>query len=359
MNVKAHAEHMLRNVGVQLGSQHPWDIQVHDQRFYGRVLAGGSLALGESYMDGWWDCDDIPELISRLARMTNRPVGLRESFLALRYRVCNLQRRTEAIAEHYNFGNDLYAAFLDPYMQYSVADFTNVHNVRDAQEQKLASICKLLGLREGKKVLDIGAGWGGFAKYAAQQCGAMVVGVTLSQKQAQYAREICAALPVEILVQDYESITGKFDSIVMCEMLEHVGHKNYRASMQKVHNLLTPGGTVFVQVTTGKNTQNRGFDPWLHTYIFENGMIPKVSQLTDAFEGLFTYEETTHRGLSGERTLLAWEENFTAHWENIAHLYDERFFRMWRYYLLFSAGTFRADRNTTTQFVLTKKSSQT
>ena len=359
MNAKVRAERILQNVDVQLGSARPWDIQVHDARFYERVLSGGSLALGESYVDGWWDCDDIPELVSRLARIAEQPFTVRDLLLVVRYRFYNLQKRTETIARHYNLGNDLYETFLGPYMQYSSADFTGTGSLAVAQEQKLASICRLLELDKEKKVLDIGAGWGGFAQYAARTYGARVTGITVSEKQAHYARKVCADLPVEIIVQDYRNSTGVFDSVVMCEMLEHVGHKNYRTIMQKVHELLAPKGKVFVQVTTGENKQNRGFDPWLHSYIFPNGMIPKVSQLTDAFEGLFTYEETTHGGLSGERTLLAWEEDFTAHWENIAHLYDERFFRMWRYYLLFSAGTFRAGINTTTQFVLTKKSSQT
>jgi cyclopropane-fatty-acyl-phospholipid synthase len=255
----------------------------------------------------------------------------------------NLQtpsRSFEVGEVHYDTGNKLFEQMLGKSMVYTCAYWKNASNLDEAQEAKLDLVCKKIGLKPGQKILDIGCGWGSFAKYAAEKYGATVVGVTVSKEQAEYARELCKGLPVEIRFQDYRSVDEKFDHIVSIGMVEQVGYKNHRSFMEFVHRCLKDDGLFLLHVI-GQNESKIVNDPWLNKYIFPNAMAPSPKQLTTAFEGLFILEDWHCFGNDYYRTLKAWHENFVKNWSTIEKIdksYDQRFYRMWTYGLLVGAG---------------------
>jgi len=338
---------LLEGADVVVGGDRPWDLRVNNPRFYSRVLSSGTLGLGSSYMDGWWDCDAVDEFVFRLltARVQNRirpTLSLVLNFLAAR--VFNLQAIERAFhvgERHYDLGNDLYQSMLDERMNYSCAYWKGAQTLDEAQELKLDLICRKLRLEPGMSVLDIGCGWGALAGYAAEKYRAQVVGITVSKEQAEFVRARYAGLPVEVRLEDYRLPREKFDRIVSVGMVEHVGVKNYRTFMKAVSRSLTPDG-LFLLHTIGSNRSVHAGDPWFHRYIFPNGMLPSIAQLSSASEGLFRMEDWHNIGPHYDKTLMAWHSNFTSHWDRLAKAYGERFFRMWTYYLRLSAGSFRA-----------------
>ena len=350
-------QELLEAADIAEGGDRPWDIHIHDKRFYDRVLSGASLALGESYMDGWWDCDQLDELFSRMLskdiQHKVRP-SLRWLRLWLRSLFVNTQRRSRAfmIAERdYDLGNDLYGIMLDKGMNYSCAYWKRATNLDEAQEEKLELVCRKIGIEKGMRVLDIGCGWGGFARHAAERHRAEVVGITVSKEQAELARERCKNLPVEIRLQDYREVDEHFDRVVSIGMIEHVGPKNYRRYMDVASRCLAPDG-LFLLHTIGTNISARVTDPWMDKYIFPDSVLPSLSQLTKAAEGLFKTEDVHSFGQYYDQTLLAWNRNFTEGWDRIKDRYGDRFFRMWRFYLLNSAGSFRSRHIQLWQLVL-------
>ncbi len=345
---------LLERADVRLDGSRPWDMDVRDRRLYGRVLSTGTLGLGEGYMDGWWECGQIDELIHRLLRAgagEHLPFNLRTLSLALLSLGFNLQSRARSsqVAErHYDLGNDFYEAFLGPSMQYSCAYFegtdgaaAETDDLAEAQRRKMDLIRRKLDVQPEDHILDIGCGWGGLATFLAAQTGCRVTGISISREQIAYARKSCKGLPVEILHQDYRDIRGTYDKAVSVGMFEHVGPRNYRAFMKAVHGNLREEG-LFLLHTIGANRPSVGLDPWLHAYIFPNGKLPAASQILRATEGLFVLEDWHNFGTSYDRTLLAWHRNFEASWPRFRERYGERFHRMWRYYLLGCAGSFRA-----------------
>jgi len=243
---------------------------------------------------------------------------------------------------------------LDKRLTYTCAYWDNAETLDEAQEAKLDLVARKINLKEGMKVLDIGCGWGSFAKYAAEKYGAEVVGITVSKEQVKLARELCKGLPVEIRLQDYRDVDGKFDHIVSLGMIEHVGQKNYRTFMNIVHRCLKDEG-LFLLHTIGNNKSVKKCDPWIEKYIFPNGMLPSIKQLAKSFEGLFVVENWHNYGTHYDKTLMAWFKNFTGNLDKIKHIYDNRFYRMWKYYLLSCAGSFRARKIQLWQIVLSKK----
>jgi cyclopropane-fatty-acyl-phospholipid synthase len=357
------AREILESADIVVNGDRAWDLRVRDDRFFGRVLAGGSLALGESYMDGWWDCDALDELVRRILS-NDLPQKVKPSLkvflLWLRASVVNRQSRGRAynIGErHYDLGNDLYRLMLDKGMNYSCGYWKRAKNLDDAQVDKLELVCRKIGLAKGMRVLDIGCGWGGFAQHAAERYGASVVGITVSREQAQLAQERCKGLPVEIRLQDYRDLAERFDRIISIGMIEHVGVKNYRRYMQTAALCLHPEG-LFLLHTIGTNLSGHVGDPWSDKYIFPDSMLPSMRQLSGAAEGLFRIEDVHSFGHYYDPTLLAWDRNFTAGWDRIKERYGERFFRMWRFYLLSSAGSFRARHNQLWQLVLSPLTSR-
>lgn len=365
MTAKQKAQELLAKAGITINGQNPWDIQVHDERLYGRVMRGGSLALGEAYMDGWWDVEQLDEFFSRVLGSEVDQVAqswLGETLISLTHSIFNYQSKARAFQvgeQHYDIGNDLYQRMLDKHMVYTCAYYkTGEESLDEAQEAKLDLICRKLGLNAGQRVLDIGCGWGSFAKFAAEKYGVEVVGLTVSVEQAALARERCAGLPIEIRVKDYRDEYEKFDHIVSIEMFEAVGHKNFREYMKMARRCLKDGG-LFVLQTIGGNKSVKATDPWIDKYIFPNGMLPSIAQIGKSIEGLFVMEDWHNFGFDYDKTLMEWNRRFQEAWpdlkEKYAKEYGGRFKRMWEYYLLLCAGSFRCRRNQDWQIVLSPK----
>jgi len=347
---------LLSFADITVGGDNPWDLQVHDDAFYGRFLAEGSLGLGEAYMDGCWDCERLDEFFHRALRaeLDTKVTPWREFFAVLRSKWLNLQKPSRAFhigRRHYDFGNDLYRHMLGDRLIYSCGYWQNVSTLDEAQEAKLHLVCRKLGLRPGMRVLDIGCGWGGTAKFAAERYRVEVVGITVSGEQAKLATQLCRALPVEIRLEDYRSLTGSFDRILSLGMFEHVGYKNYRTFFRVVKGCLKDDG-LFLLHTIGNNRSVTGVDPWIERYIFPNSMIPSARQICADTEGLFVLEDWHNFGADYDRTLMHWFRNFHENWNDIEKDYGERFYRMWKYYLLSTAGSFRARTNHLWEIVL-------
>jgi cyclopropane-fatty-acyl-phospholipid synthase len=356
---QANAKDFFALADIRLGGERPWDIQVHDARFFQRILSGGTLAFGESYVDGWWDCQALDEMCCRALRARleervalNFHVAL--SFLASLFFNLQSRRRATVVGKrHYDVGNDLFKRMLDPSMQYSCAWFRNTDNLARAQREKMDLICRKLGLQKGMRLLDIGCGWGGLARHAAENYGCEVVGITISEQQRTFAAEACRDLPVEIRLQDYRELNERFDRIVSVGMLEHVGSRNYRQYMEKVCRSLDEGGVFLCQAIAG-NWSSSYTDPWITRYVFPNSMLPSPAQVAKASEKLLVLEDVQNLGADYEKTLLAWEGNFERSWDALKDHYGERFYRMWRFYLLSCAGAFRARALQVYQFLFSK-----
>lgn len=350
---------LLESADIEIDGKDPWDIQVHDKRFYTRVLREVELGLGESYMDGWWDCQAIDQFVDRAlrAKIDKQVKGNLKILLhVLRSRLLNLQtsaRAFEVGERHYDLGNDLYQSMLDKRLNYTCAYWRNASDLDEAQEAKLDLVCQKIGLKPGMTVLELGCGWGSFAKYAAEKYGADVVGVTVSKEQVELGMELCRGLPVELRLQDYREVGGTYDRVISIGVMEHVGCKNYRTYMEVVNRTLKTGGIGFFH-TIGSNTSKRTVNPWTEKYIFPNGMLPSIAQLATAMEGLFVIEDWHNFGPDYDPTLMAWHANFEKAWPALRGTYGEKFYRMWRYYLLSSAGGFRSRQTQLWQVVFSR-----
>jgi cyclopropane-fatty-acyl-phospholipid synthase len=348
---------------VRIDGNRPWDIQVLNLSFYERVLAGGSLALGETYMDGWWDCEALDQFFYKImdARLDKKARKSKQVLWAiLKAKITNVQSRSKAYEigkRHYDIGNDIFSIMLDKGMNYSCGYWNKAGTLDKAQEAKLDLICRKTGLKPGMKVLDIGCGWGGFAKYAAEKYDVRVLGITVSREQVEFARKFCKGLPVEIELKDYRKLKEKFDRIISIGMFEHVGFRNYRTYMKVVQRCLTSDGLFLLHTIAGNSSVN-STDPWINKYIFPNSMLPSAKQITSAAEGVFVLEDWHSFGQYYDKTLMAWYGNFTKNWDKIKDTYDQRFYRMWIYYLLSCAGSFRSRRNQLWQIVFSKKGIQ-
>ncbi|MFC2014197.1 cyclopropane fatty acyl phospholipid synthase [Chloroflexota bacterium] len=354
------SQRLLSLAGIKINGDNPWDIRVHNEKFYQRVLAQGSLGLGESYMDGWWDCEKLDEFFYRAIRSQIESKVKKNwalLFEVLLAKVVNMQSKKRAFQigeKHYDSGNELFRNMLDKRMVYSCAYWKDFHTLDEAQESKLDLICQKLGLQPGMRVLDIGCGWGSFVKYAAEKYKVKVIGITVSKEQAEFGKTLCKGLPVEIRLQDYRDVNDKFDHIVSLGMIEHVGYKNYSTYMEVVHHCLKDDG-LFLLHSIGGNKSVTSADPWINRYIFPNGMLPSIKQLGSAIEGLFVMEDWHNFSTDYDKTLMVWYRNIDINWHKLKSNYNERFYRMWKYYLLSCAGSFRARRNQLWQIVLSKK----
>ena len=359
MKYETIIQSLLSDAGVEINGSNPWDIQVHNANFYKRVLSESALGLGESYMDGWWDCEALDELIARIfkARLNEKVIGnWKTQLYILTTKLFNRQKKSRAkiVGErHYDLGNDLYRAMLDKRLNYTSAYWKNANNLDEAQEAKLDLVCKKIGLQKDMTVLELGCGWGSFAKYAAEKYGAQVVGVNVSEEQVALGRELCKNLPVELRLQDYREVQGQYDRVISIGIMEHVGYRNYRTYMEVVDRCLKDDGIAFFH-TIGSNVSTTYVNRWTDKYIFPNGVLPSIAQLAKAMEGLFVMEDWHNFGPDYDRTLMAWYHNFENAWDSLKNKYGERFFRMWRFYLLSSAGGFRAREHQLWQVVMTK-----
>ncbi|HHK8230241.1 TPA: cyclopropane fatty acyl phospholipid synthase [Serratia marcescens] len=340
-------EEMLAEAGVAINGPRAWDIRVHNPALFKRILQEGSLGFGEGYMDGWWECERLDMLFTRIlqAGVDERlPKSLSDIARIAYARLFNRQSRKRAWQvgkEHYDIGNDLFRAMLDPYMQYSCGYWKEAQTLEQAQQDKLRMICEKLQLKPGMTLLDIGCGWGGLAQFAAQNYGVTVHGVTISAEQQKLAQARCAGLDVEILLQDYRDLDRQFDRIVSVGMFEHVGPKNYETYFSVAARNLKPDG-LFLLHTIGSNQTDLNVDAWIDKYIFPNGCLPSVRHIAEASEGRFVMEDWHNFGADYDRTLMAWLENFKKAWPDLMGGYSERFERMFTYYLNACAGAFRS-----------------
>ncbi len=363
---KHKLQSLLSSADIQIDGTRPWDIRVHDERLFRRVMANPSLGLGESYMDGWWDCERLDLFFYNVLsahldeQVNNSPNLVFHRWMSM---LVNLQTRARSrkVAEkHYAFSTDVFMSFLDPYNQYTCAYFKDTEDLNTAQEQKLDLICKKLELLSSDHILDIGCGWGGFAKFASEHYGCHVTGISISSEQVEYAKEFCKGHNVTIVESDYRDLPTsanrqRYDKILICGMIEHVGYKNYRLLMKIVRHCLKDNG-LFLLHTIGRNVSVTGipFNRWLDKYIFPNSMVPSIKQLGAAVEGLFVIEDLHNFRAHYDKTLMAWSKNFETNWGRLESAYDDRFFRMWQYYFLSCAGGFRALDTQLWQIVFSK-----
>ncbi len=352
------ARDLLSEADIDINGNREWDIQVFDDRFYKRVFAEGSLGLGESYMDKWWEVEALDQFFCKIlsARIDSKLNPYRMIWLILQSKLLNLQgvRRAFHVGKaHYDIGNDLFSLMLDKRLVYTCGYWKNATNLNQAQEDKLELVCRKIGLKKNQRILDIGCGWGSFIKFAAEKHGAKVVGITVSKEQAEFAKNNCAGLPVEIRLQDYREVDDKFDHIVSLGMFEHVGHKNYKKYMEVASRCLKEDG-IFLLHTIGAITTRYTPDPWINKYIFPNGVLPSMKDISKAVEKYFILEDFHNFGADYDKTLMAWFHNFDSNWMQLSDKYGEQFYRMWKYYLLGCAGAFRARNIQLWQLVFTK-----
>lgn len=354
---------LAARAGVEINGAGNCDLVVRDERFFERVARDGSLGLGESYMDEWWDTPDLAGLHHRIAcaRLgdTHESIGWRLLARVLRARLMNLQSRKRApiVAEqHYDLTERAYRCMTDPWITLSCGYWADADDLQSAQEAKLDLVCRKLGLRPGQHVLDVGCGFGAFARFAATRYGCRVTGINISTRQIEIARELAEGLPVGFALCDYRDLPRRFppetfDRAASMGMFEHVGYRNFDTYMQAVGSVLKPDG-LFLLHTVGSDVTVERNDPWFDRYIFMNGMLPSIAQLGSSFEGLFTMEDWHNFGHDYSKTLLAWYEQFDARWPESKH---SGFYRMWKYYLLCSAGQFSARRLQLWQLVLARQ----
>ncbi|GAB4337789.1 MAG: cyclopropane fatty acyl phospholipid synthase [Calditrichia bacterium] len=359
-NAERFLTSLLSGADIRINGNRPFDIQVKDDRFFERVIRDGALGAGESYMDGWWEAEQLDETFNKIlrARLDEKLKGasFKTKWHLLRSRLFNLQnlKRSRQVAEqHYDLGNNFYEDMLGPTMNYTCAFWKDGDDLDQAQRNKMEMVCQKLELKPGMKILELGCGWGAFAKYAAENYGAKVTAYNISTQQVEYARKINQGLPVKIIQDDYRKAAGEFDRVLSIGIMEHVGYKNYRHYMELVNRTLKDDGIAFVH-TIGNNVSGTTANAWTTKYIFPNGMLPSIAQLSKAMEGLFVIEDIQNIGPHYDPTLMAWYHNFEQNWPKYQERYGDRFYRMWRYYLLSSAGGFRSRQTQLWQIVFTK-----
>lgn len=354
------AQRLLERADIRLNGDRPWDLQVHHPLTLDRVLAQGSLGLGDSYVEGWWDCEQLDGFFTRILKAgLDAEVGWKaRAWPWLRARLCNLQSRWragEVARVHYDLDPEMFERMLGPSMAYSCGYWARAQQLDDAQHDKLDLVCRKLGLGPGMTLLDIGCGWGSLMRHAAEHYGARVTGLTISREQARWVHERLRGLPVQVECMDYRQFNRqggqRFDRVASIGMFEHVGHKNHEAFFGLMERSLRADGWALLH-TIGKNRAGGHTDAWIDQRIFPNGALPSAGELATSAERRFVIEDWHNFGADYDRTLMAWHARFEAAWPTLARRHGQRFRRLWRYYLLSCAGTFRARSNQLWQLVL-------
>ena len=328
----------------RFGSGAPVRLTIRDRRFFRRLATRGKLGLGESYTAGEWSSDDLPALFELLLRNAEAAAGrhpLVRRVVEARPRPnrrTGLFRARRNIAYHYDLGNDFFAAMLDETMTYSCAVFERPDEpLEQAQRRKLRLVCEKLRLGPDDHVLEIGCGWGSFAQVAATEYGARVTGITISREQARLARERTAGLPVEILERDYRQVEGRFTKVASIEMLEAIGERHFGDFFATIDRVLEPGGLACVQtiLVPGRRWERYRKTPdWIERYVFPGCLIPSLGALSRSL-GRLELHAIEEIGSHYAETLRRWRGRFHA-----SPGHDERFARIWDFYLAFSEAAF-------------------
>lgn len=397
LNVEKNLKNLLAQADIKINTDDPsrqWDIQVHKSEFYDRAIRGGTLAFGRSYMEGWWDCQDLTDFFTKVleVRLEDKVSGIMA--LLNSYRAGGLNEEGKASVKmiynawlnnpqdndgslkvgttHYDAGNDLFQAMLGESMTYTCGYWQKseqglwkaAETLEEAQDHKLDMICKKLDLEAEDTVLDIGCGFGSFAKYAAEKYGAKVVGITISQEQLDFAKEDCKDLDVEFVFHDYLKLSKPpalaghlFDKIVSIGMFEHVGSKNYSNYFKFVDEHLKQGGISLIH-TIGNDKETKMCEPWTATYVFPNSNLPTERQIRKTKPGHF-FEQDFHEFGKGnyDPTIKIWHDNLMEAWSELSagnKKYTEKFRRMFKYYLNGSEALFKSGQGHLYQFVYSK-----
>ena len=350
---------LLATAGIETNGKRDHDIQVHNPSFYQKIVLKGETGLGESYVDGWWDCQRVDQLIYKIlvadlhkAGLGSIPLGHLIATILLNFQSF---RRAHLLNEkHYDLGNDLFEHMLDKNMIYTCAYWKDAKTLEEAQQNKLDLIACKLQLERGMKVLDVGCGWGGMARYFAEQYGVRVTGITISKQQYDWARTKHTSSAVNFQFQDYRKHLAKYDAIYSIGMFEHVGRKNYTQFMQVMRANLAPHGRLLLHTSGTDYTviAARYYNSWINRNIFPNSELPSQRLLTKALENAFIIDDWHNFGSDYDKTLMAWYQRFNRAYPQLRVRYDERFRRTWNYYLLLSAGAFRARHTQLWQLLL-------
>jgi cyclopropane-fatty-acyl-phospholipid synthase len=352
---------------------------IHDERFFVRAILGADVGIGESYMDGDWTSPDLVALIRLCVRNLRAIDSRRWIFSIFRTLATRLEHRLRSntvrgsrrnIRAHYDLGNDFYRLFLDASMVYSSAYFRRADDSLElAQQEKLDRICRKLQIERGDRVLEIGCGWGAFALHAARYCGARVTAVTISPAQYQYVSDLISRTNlspghVRVLLEDYRHLEGRFDKIVSIEMFEAVGFDHYREFFSTCDRLLTEDGSMLLQTISLSEQEIPAYRKrvdWIQTYIFPGSELASLAEIQRSL-GRVTRLALTNLesfGLHYARTLAAWRERFFQNLEQVRRLgFDERFQRMWDFYLAWCEGGFRERYINVDQILFAKNGTQ-
>jgi cyclopropane-fatty-acyl-phospholipid synthase len=349
------------------------EIRIHDEAGAMRMLVRGEIGAGEAYMDGLWSSPDLPALL-RLAARNRDALALSDGWLRTIGRLPlvvahRARRNTKAgasrnIRRHYDLGNEFYRLFLDETMTYSSAVYeTGAESLADAPRAKYRAIADRAALQPGMRVLEIGSGWGGFALYAAGERGCDVTSITISPAQHELAtariREAGLADRARVQLRDYRDVDGTYDAVVSIEMLEAVGHEYFPAFFAAVDRALLPGGRCSLQVITfpdaNYEAQRRGVN-WIQTYIFPGGLLPSLAVIERTLaDTRLLVTDVRDIATSYVRTLIEWRTRFRANADTVRAMgFDERFIRMWEYYLSISEAGFATGITQDLQIVLEK-----
>lgn len=359
MSSESFFRDLFAKADVTLNGNRSWDLQVVDPRSYDRMIRDGTIGFGEAFMEGWLDCERVDLLTERIyrARLTEQ-IKVRSAvpeILKVRLNPLGSRSRSFEIGErHYDTGNDVFELMLDKFMTYSCGYWNRANTLEEAQRDKLELICRKLQLERGMRVLDIGIGWGSFARYAAVHKGVEVVGLTVSKRQIELGSRLCTGLPIEFRYLDYRAVNEKFDRIVSVGMFEHVGRRYHADFFAACERCLKPGGLMLLH-TVGFLKEDPA-NAWFDKYILPGVEFPTAGNVVGSIgSGLIL--ENLHRweGVHYERTLMAWFERFHTGWDQLRQKYSDRFYRMWKLYLQGCAGGFRTQPMWVWQFVFSKE----
>ena len=357
--LKKEGAKLLKQADIKINGKRPWDMNIHNDKFFSKLLHKGSIALGESYVDGWWDCKAIDRCIFRMLRsgiIKKLNIPFIDKLRSIEATIFNLQSVSKAkknASFHYDWGYDLFESTLDKHMNYSCGYFKNVKNLEQAQIAKMDLIGKKLKLKPGMKILDIGCGWGGIAKYIAKKHNVHVTGITPSKKQFDYAKKHNKIKNTKFLLQDYRHHKGQYDRIICIEMMSHVGYKNHRAFMEILSKNLKKDGLILLQVISS-SISTKKTDPWIDKYMFPGVVLTSAKQIADAAEGLFYIQDWHNLNKDYHKTIMWWVKNFDKNYSKIKHNYDERFYRAFRWYLLCASSTVLTQGNHLYQIVFSR-----